>query len=397
MMGESLQERLAGDQGRGPVDAGRRARGGVGAGRGPWHRSAPLRSGRMLAFRKENLMNTPSHPEGTPDPTLVFGTLSAYQRTAALRAAIELDLFRALGEGPADAATLARRIKASERGVRMLCDFLTVVGLVGKRAGRYEHSPTSAVFLDPASPACVSSTVRFMSQPELTGAFAQLKDAVRSGRTALPGAGTVEPENPVWVEFAHSMAPMMGAMAEPLAAIVAGDLKGPIRVLDIAAGHGLFGIAFARRNREARITAVDWAPVLEVAKANARKAEVADRLATIPGSAFDVPLGGPYDVALLTNFLHHFDKATCVGLLRRIHAALAPGGVVAALEFVPNEDRVSPEVPAMFSLVMLASTVTGDAYTAREYEGMYAEAGFGKFETQPVPNGPETVVIGRKG
>ncbi|HUD70565.1 MAG TPA: class I SAM-dependent methyltransferase [Dongiaceae bacterium] len=342
-------------------------------------------------------MTTPSRPEGTPDPTLVFGTLSAYQRTAALRAAIEIDLFRALGEGLGDVAGLARRLKASERGIRILCDALTVLGLITKSGERYAHSATSALFLDPASPACLAATARFMTRPEVRGSFDQLAEAVRNGRTALPGAGTVEPENPIWVEFAHSMAPMMGAMAVPLAAIVAGDRKGPIRILDIAAGHGLFGIAFARQNREARITAVDWAPVLEVAKANARKAEVADRLDTIPGSAFDVPFGGPYDVALLTNFLHHFDRATCVGLLRKVHAALAPGGVVAALEFVPNEDRISPEAPALFSLVMLATTATGDAYTGRELESMYVEAGFGKVEVQPVPDSPETVVTGRKG
>jgi SAM-dependent methyltransferase len=341
-------------------------------------------------------MTTPSQPEGEPSPTLIFDTLSAHQRTALLRTAIEIDLFRALGEGIGDVAGLARRCKASERGVRILCDCLTVIGLITKSGARYAHSASSALFLDPASPACLAATASFMSLPELRVPFERLTEVVRTGRTVMSGDGTVEPENPVWVEFAHSMAPMMAPMAGPMAAIVAGDRKGPMRVLDLAAGHGLFGIAFARQNREARVTAVDWAPVLEVAKANARRAEVADRLETLPGSAFDVAYGGPYEVALLTNFLHHFDHATCVGLLRKVHAALAPGGVAAALEFVPNEDRVSPPTPAMFSLIMLATTGSGDAYTERELEKMYLEAGFKSVDAHPVPNGPETVVIGRK-
>src|SRR6185312_1568283 len=120
-------------------------------------------------------------------------------------------------------------------------------------------------------------------------------------------------------------------------------------VLDIAAGHGLFGIAVATQNPAARITAVDWAPVLRVAAANAVRAGVQDRFTERPGSAFDVDFGGPYDAVLLTNFLHHFDPPTCVGLLKKVHAALRPGGRAATLEFVPNEDRVSPPIPASFS------------------------------------------------
>ena len=94
--------------------------------------------------------------------------------------------------------------------------------------------------------------------------------------------------------------------------MVLDGIAGPVRVLDIAAGHGLFGIEVAKQNPQAASSALDWAPVLEVAKANARKAGVGDRYQTLPGSAFDVDYGGPYDIVLLTNFLHHFDPPTCV-------------------------------------------------------------------------------------
>jgi 2-polyprenyl-3-methyl-5-hydroxy-6-metoxy-1,4-benzoquinol methylase len=166
-------------------------------------------------------------------------------------------------------------------------------------------------------------------------------------------------------------------------------------VLDIAAGHGLFGIEVAKQNLEARVVALDWAPVLAVARQNARKAGVEDRFETLPGSAFDVDFGGPYDIVLLTNFLHHFDVPTCVRLLQKVRAALKPGGVAATLEFVPNEDRVSPPMAAGFSLTMLASTVAGDAYTFRELESMYREAGFTGMTAHPVPESPHTVVAGR--
>ena len=332
---------------------------------------------------------------GTPSPALVFETLFAYQRTAALRAAIVLDLFRAIGEGPGDVPSIARRCSASERGIRILCDFLTIGGFLQKSGGCYVLTPTSALFLDPRSPACVASTARFLGDPMIRQPMERLAEIVRSGRSVLPGEASVEPENPAWVEFAHSMAPMMAPMAGPLGAIALDGLAGPVRVLDIAAGHGLFGIEVAKRNPEAHVVAVDWAAVLEVARANARRAGVEDRYETNAGSAFEVEYGGPYDIVLLTNFLHHFDPPMCVTLLRKVRAALKPGGRVATLEFVPNEDRVSPPMAAAFSLTMLATTVSGDAYTLAELAAMYREAGFGDVTGHPLPTGPHTVVVGR--
>jgi len=331
-----------------------------------------------------------------PSPGLVFDTLLAFQQTAALRAAIELDLFRAVGEGPGDVASLARQCSASERGIRILCDYLTIHRFLVKQGDRYRHTPTSELFLDPRSPACVASISRFLGDPQIQDIARRLPEVVRNGRTLLPGDGMVEPENPVWVEFAHSMAPMMAPMADPLGAIALGDLEGPARVLDIAAGHGLFGIAVAKLNREAEIVAVDWAQVLEVAKNNAQKAGVDDQYHLLPGSAFDVEYGGPYDIALLTNFLHHFDHPTCVGILKKIYASLKPGGRLAALEFVPNEDRISPPMTAGFSLTMLLTTPAGDAYPLSALKAMYEEAGFVDVTGQPVPNGPHTVVLGRR-
>jgi hypothetical protein len=340
-------------------------------------------------------MHSDSHAEGPLTPGLVFEMMQAHQRTAALKAAIELDLFRAVGEGPGDVASLARQCSASERGIRILCDFLAIYGVLVKEDGRYRHSRTSAMFLDPRSPASIASVAKFLDNPAMREPYNHLAEVVRAGRTTLPGAGSVEPENPVWVQFAEAMAPMMAPLAGPLGMVVLEGQAGPMRVLDIAAGHGLFGIEIAKQNPQARVSALDWGPVLRVAQENARKAGVQDRYNTLPGSAFEVEFGGPYDAILLTNFLHHFDKPTCVGLLKKVHGALRPGARAATLEFVPNEDRISPPVPAAFSMTMLASTVAGDAYTLSELTAMYTEAGFGGITEYRIPMSPHTVVLGR--
>jgi 2-polyprenyl-3-methyl-5-hydroxy-6-metoxy-1,4-benzoquinol methylase len=165
------------------------------------------------------------------------------------------------------------------------------------------------------------------------------------------------------------------------------------KVIDIAAGHGIFGIAIARRNPEAQIYAVDWPKVLEVALQNAEEAGVAARYHTLPGSAFETQLGHDYDLALITNFLHHFDPPTCTSFLRKVHTALKPGGRAAILEFVPNPDRITPPTAAAFSLIMLASTPSGDAYTFPELESMAKSAGFSRVAPSPAEVGVEQLIF----
>lgn len=328
------------------------------------------------------------------NPGIIFEIVQAHQRTAALCAAIQLDVFRAVGQGPGDAASIARHCAASERGIRILCDFLVINGVLAKEDGRYKHTPSSAAFLDPASPACMASVAQFLTESAIMQADGQLAEIVRAGRTHLPGEGTVEPENPIWVMFAEKMAPMMGPMAAPLGAVVLEGRTGPMRVLDIAAGHGLFGIEIAKQNPQAHVTGLDWALVLRVAVKNAEKAGVQDRYDMLPGSAFEVDFGGPYDAVLLTNFLHHFNISTCVGLLKKVRAALKPGGRAATLEFVPNPDRVSPPAPAAFAMTMLTTTAEGDAYTFAELSAMYSDAGFKNISEHPIPMSPHTIVMG---
>ena len=331
-----------------------------------------------------------------PSPILFFETVNAYQRTEVIKAAIELDLFTAIGEGRETAQALAERCQASERGMRILCDYLVVLGFLTKVAERYGLTPDSAMFLDQRSPAYVGGITRFLLSPLLANGFKDVAAAVRKGGTVMSEEGTVSFENPIWVEFARAMAPLTILPSQLIAQMADLDQERKLKVLDIAAGHGMYGIAFAERYPNVEIVAVDWASVLEVAKENARKAGVSERYRTIPGSAFEVDYGSGYDVVLLTNFLHHFDPATCEKLLKKVHTALADHGQAITLEFVPNEDRVSPPTAATFSMVMLASTPSGDAYTFAELERMFNNAGFSRSEFHPLPPGIQQVVISHK-
>ena len=133
-----------------------------------------------------------------------------------------------------------------------------------------------------------------------------------------------------------------------------------------------------------------------MAKENAQRAGVTDRHTLLPGSAFDVEFGKDYDLVLVTNFLHHFDLPTNERLLRKIHASLKPGGRVVILEFVPNEDRISPPETAGFALIMLGSTRSGDAYTYSEYQGILRNAGYKHDELHALPPTPNQAIVAWK-
>ena len=348
-------------------------------------------------------MNTPqvarkmTSPQGTgqrPSPDKFFETMVAYQRTAALKAAIDLDLFTAIGEGQRTASALAKRVQGVERAVRMLCDSLVVLGFLTKGESEYGLTADSAVFLDKRSPAYAGSARKFLASPFVVDGFRDLAAVVRSGRPVSDQPFSEEDEHAVWAEFARNMAPLARLVAQETAKLLDRDCA--IKVLDVAAGHGMFGIAIAQQNPKATIIALDWPIVLAVAEENAKRCGVSDRYRLLPGDALEKDLGVDFDAVVIPNVMHLWDRETNVRFLKKVHTALAPKGRVVIVEFVPNDDRVSPPVPALFALNMLANTTAGDVYTVSEHLAMLSEVGFPDCEVRQLPPTPHTAIVAIK-
>jgi SAM-dependent methyltransferase len=330
-------------------------------------------------------------PPQQPTPERFFSAVNAYEQTEAMKAAIELEIFTAIAEGNTNAGAIAKRCKASERGVATLCDFLTIHGFLTKEDVQYGLAADSAVFLNKTSPAYMGGAIEFLLTPRIREAHARLTDAVRKGGSAM-GDGNMLPDNPDWVKFARAMMPLMIMPSRIMAEELRKD--GEVhKVLDIAAGHGIYGISVAKLNPTAQIHASDWKNVLEVAAENAQAMGVGDRHHLLPGNAFDVDFGSGFDLALITNFLHHFDPPTCTAFMKKVYAALVPGGRAAIVEFVPNPDRVTPPMAAAFSMMMLTTTPSGDAYTFSQIERMCTDAGFTRVEIAPAALGMDRLVV----
>jgi 2-polyprenyl-3-methyl-5-hydroxy-6-metoxy-1,4-benzoquinol methylase len=316
----------------------------------------------------------------------------AYLTTAALIGGVKLGIFTTIGGGTKTPDALAKATGASARGVRILCDYLTIIGLLEKLETEYRLTPASKRYLYSTSPMAVGESLDFLAAPEMMALV--LDDPasyVRNGGST--GLAHIASDNRVWVRFAHAMVPYARVTAKRVAAYVEELPHGINKVLDVAAGHGLYGIEVARVLPHATIMAVDWTEVLATAKARAKAAGIYDRYRTAEGSAFEVAWGDNFDLVLLPNLLHHFGRQECIELLRKIRASLSPSGCVLVIEFVPNEDRVSPPLQAMFAFLMLATTPNGDAYTLSDLQEMASKAGFACVTSRRLRPTPETLVI----
>ena len=336
-------------------------------------------------------------PGPQPSPALFFQTVQSHQHAFILKAGVDLDMFAAIAKGSHTVPEIAKACAVPERGIRVLCDCLTVLGFLSKNAGRYALTPDSAAFLDSRSPAYLGGAFKFMLDPRQIGPIQHLTEIVRNGGP-VDDCFTVAPEDPMWVNFARGMAPLMVPAAQAIARLLRPALaaKSGSKVLDIAAGHGTFGVTIAEQLHTTEIYALDWPNVLEVARENAVSHGVDTRYHLLPGSAFELDWGRGYDAVLFTNFLHHFDPATNLELLKKGHGALNPKGQLVILEFVPNEDRVSPPPAAMFSIVMFSTTPRGDTYTFAQLSRLCNDAGFIDPKLVPLDASPESLVIATK-
>jgi len=318
--------------------------------------------------------------------------LMAHQLTYALIASIELGIYSVIDGGATTVAEIAAACSSSEKGTRVLCDYLCVHGYLSKTDGRYANTPDTAIFLVKSSPAYMGSIVEFLASPQLLGSHADIATKVRDGG-CWNNPLTDHAEEQVWERFASSMRPVVGRSAQAVAELLGEDDQ-PWKVLDVASSHGLFGICVATKNKNAHIYANDWPEVVVYSKASADRAGLGDRYYTIPGSAFDVDYGTDFDIVLVPNFLHHFSAKTNTNFLAKCQSALKPSGRVVVVEFVVEEDRLSPGWANTFAMQMLAATPEGDCYTQAELKSMLTDAGFRNIEVRTEPHSPSRIFVG---
>lgn len=296
----------------------------------------------------------------------VYDLAISYQKTAALIAAARLDVFRRIGNSTVLASTLAQTCEAPLKSIRALCNLLCVLGLLRKSGDGYAIAQAVLPYLGPGSESGFLDVLGFLTSPEIMSMYlSDPEEYVRNGGAA--GLGVTSENDPVWTKFATAMIPV-ALPASRLAASKIKSLRLSIsHVLDVAAGHGRYGIAMAHAYPAARITALDWPSVLHVATEQARQSGVSDRYATLPGDLFEVGFPDRYDVILLPNILHHFNPARCMEALARLKSSLATDGVICIIDLMPDPATLAPPEAVAFDFQMLATTPDGAAHTSDDY------------------------------
>lgn len=310
--------------------------------------------------------------------------------SAALVAAVELDLFTAIDEGRRTAAAIAAARGGTERSIRILLDALAVAlpRMLRKSAGRYGLTPFSRRFLVRTSPAYVGPLAALFGHRLLWDAFRDLPAAVRAGTSVLEKDAHAAGQ-PFWEDFARATA--LDAVPKALAILrLLKRAPNPCEILDLACGSGAYGSTLAQWIPGARLTLFDQPHVLAAAR---RLVEVPARY--VEGDLFATEFGGPYDLIVASHVFHHFDPEECGRLAAKVAAALKPEGRLVIQEFIPDEKRSRKAHALLFALTMLVWTRAGDAYTLGDYRRWLRAAGFRKIAYHALAQPGDVIIASR--
>ncbi len=321
-----------------------------------------------------------TRPEEARDPLSILELHFSFAPSRVLAAGVQLDLFSHLAGGPRLAVEVAQAARASERGTRMLLDALAVIGLVEKRDGAYALTPASARYLVRRSPEYMGAAFETDWH-----SWDRLAEAVRQGGPV----GDLQTQGGAEQFFSRLVRTLDVVNREPARrlaeALGAGRTHRGMRVLDVACGSGVWGIAVAEADRQARVTAQDYGTILELTRDYARRHGVEARYEFLPGDLDEVRIEDElYDLALLGHIVHGEGERSARRLFHRVFRALKPGGRIGVIDILPNEERTGPPYAVLFALEMLVQTPEGGTYTLSEYTAWLKEAGFTKIESADI-------------
>jgi ubiquinone/menaquinone biosynthesis C-methylase UbiE len=319
----------------------------------------------------------------------------AYAPPLIVSAAAANKVFDALENSAKTAEEVAKKTGASPRALKILMNALVGLDLLKKdRQGRYSLTPESAAFLISDRPGTHAGFFGTIA-PQLISRWLRLTDIVREGRPAV--AANQETEG---TEFFSQLVENIIPMSYPAAQKLGDHLKivktkNEIRVLDLAAGSGIWGIAMAQKSQRVYVSAVDWAGMIPTTKRITEKYGVRDRFSFVESDLLEANFGTDFDVAILGHILHSEGEKRSRDLLKKTFRALKSGGVIAIAEWLVNDQRTEPLHALMFAVQMLVNTEKGDTFSFNEIKRWLEDAGFRKVRRLEAP-GPSPLVLATK-
>jgi hypothetical protein len=325
-------------------------------------------------------------------PERIFQLAWGYAPPLVLEAAIRHHVFDVLDRGPKTVSEVSKATGASERGLTAIMNVLVGLDFLSKdQQGTYSLTPESAAFLVSTKPGFQGGLIRHTSE-HLVPRWLHLNKVVATGEP-VSAVNQQGPGSDFFAEFVDDIFPMSYHVAAELARqLHLNGANGPVSVLDLAAGSGVWGIALAQSSSQVHVTAVDWPGVIPVTRKTVARFGLADRFSFVEGDLLQADFGAGHNVATLGHILHSEGVERSKALLAKTFDALAPGGTIAAAEFLVNADRTGPLGGLIFAVNMLVNTDCGDTFSFEEIGGWLSEAGFVDARTLDT-HGPSPLIL----
>jgi ubiquinone/menaquinone biosynthesis C-methylase UbiE len=336
-------------------------------------------------------MSIPTPPV-TPERIMQFAW--GYVPPLILEAAIHHRIFDLLDAGSKTVHDIHLATTASERGLSAIMNALVGLNFLQKdQQGYFSLTPESAAFLVSTKPSFQGGVIRNTST-HLLPKWLQLNEIVATGKP-VQSVNQEAAGSEFFQKFVNDLFPMNYPAAQALAHHLNGAAGNPPRILDLAAGSGVWGIALAQNFEQAHVTVVDWPDVISVTRQTVARFGLSRRFSFIEGDLLQAAFGVNYTVATLGHILHSEGQERSRTLLAKTFQALASGGTIAIAEFLVNQDRTGPVNGLFFAVNMLVNTDNGTTFSFEEISTWLAEAGFINARTLDSP-GPSPLILATK-
>lgn len=339
-------------------------------------------------------MNPSPQPPGPAGPETIHQLYFAFAPAYAIGAAVQLGLFSCIAAGQRTADAIARSQNLKARGVAMLLDVVAALGLLVKNGEQYELTPLSERYLVRDSPDYVATAMEH--EPPWTS-WSRLVETIRTG---VPYS-RLQDQKEGEAFFGRLVRDLHIMNREPArraaAALELGARFSGLKIVDVACGSGVWGIAAAEADARAEVTAQDFPAMLEITRGYLERHGVQSRYRFLPGDLKSVEFGEQqFDLALLGNIVHSEGEASSRNLFARLCRALKPEGRIAVIDMIPNDQRTGPPFPLIFGIHMLVNTGAGGTYTLAEYDRWLTGAGFTGTTTLDIGSHSPLIVAQRR-
>ena len=295
-----------------------------------------------------------------------------YWATCTLHAAVELDVFTAIGDQQLAGGDIAKKLNVNQEGTVRLLNALTAMDLVSKENDYFSNTRAGKTFLSKDSPEYIGHIITH--HHHLVDSWSKLDQAVKTG---TPVRERVSHSSSEWRE-SFLMGMFNIAMSTAPLLVDKLDLSGRVHLLDLGGGPGTYAIHFCLENPVLKATVYDLPTTRPFAEKTIEKFGLTDRIDFMDGNYVKEGIEGAYDVAWLSQILHGEGRKDCQRIIKKTVSALEPGGMIIVHDFILNNTMDGPLFPALFSLNMFLGTSEGQSYSEKQITDMLAKAGVKK-------------------